>query len=416
MTLLDNLKKKLTTPAKSARDHLFTTFSPSPEENNPDEYRYSYWQSGFNFSVIASDIFKIQLIYDLNGNMKCGNISVLHLDPNFHRYFTADLVTDDAVNIYNSNKLYIIALHDHSNCYDKFEHEMYQLANSDTNVIGFNPAKVGVRPGAKQNLDDYQAAIRSIIDNLHAHGIPSDNIVIMGHGFGAAIAVVVALQYQEKNQRVKVLADRAFSSLAVLAGTKAQNAAYEYLSDIKFLRSTISFAAYYLANSVIRIFGLNIDAAQAFTKINRLNPGDAKALFVYNDQEIPEHCSLARSLSADILPYVKEFKCNPKLKAHYVNVRELMQHGEPFYKRNSGEFYVNACLDHFKERMLNPGITNAVARSVEDINAKHDPESLIAPIITYAKDLYTTMLQRVENQPVLNTNEERRKVALPAYS
>lgn len=413
MTLIDSLKKKLTTPAKAAREHLFTAVTPSPEESDPNEYRYNYWQSGFNFSIIASDILKVQLIYDLNGNMKCGDIYLLHYDSNFHRYFTADLVTNDAVNIYNPNKLYIIALHDQSNCYDKFEHEMYQLATSDTNVIGFNPAKIGTRSDAKQNPDDYQAAIRSIIDNLHANGIPFDNIVIIGHGFGAAMGIVVAAQYQEKNQRVKVFADRTFSSLAMLAGTKAHNAVYEYLKDIKFLRSAISFLAYYIANGAVRIFRLNIDAADAFTKINRLNPGDARALFVYNDQDVPEYCSMARSLSADILPYVKEFKCNPKLKAHYVNVRELMQHGEPVYKRNSGEFYVYACLDHFKERMLNPGVTNAASISNEEVNT--ESESLAAPLITCAKALYITMLQKSETQPE-NTNEERARIALRAYS
>lgn len=414
MTLVNDLKNKLTTSVTAARNQLFSTIHPAPQEQKANEYRFNYWQSGFNLSAITSDIFKIHLLYDLNGNMGRGEISTLHLDPNFRRYFSADLVTDDAVNIYNASKLYILVLYDYSNCYEKFEHEMYQLANSDTNVIGFNPANIG--QGTNQNPDDYQLAIRSIIDNLHNNGIPHDNIVVMGHGFGAAIAVVVAAQYQEKNQRIKVIADRTFANLAVVASTKAQQAVYEYLSDIRFVRSAVSFLAYYLVNSTIRIFRLNIDAAHAFTKINRLNPGDAKALFVHNDQEIPENCSMARAVNADVLQYVKEFKCNPKLKAHYVNVRELMQHGEPVYKRNSGEFYVNTCLDHFKERMLNPGITNPIVTTIAEINTETDPENLVSPIIAYAKDLYNSVACKADNKSVANTNNEKQKIRLPAYS
>src|SRR5690606_5276863 len=97
-------------------------------------------------------------------------------------------------------------------------------------VIAFNPPGIGSIPGNINNPTDYQNIINAIIDYLASNGIKSRQITLLGHGFGAGIALTTAVPYHRDRQYIRVIADRGFSSSAKLAAIEARENMHAYFT------------------------------------------------------------------------------------------------------------------------------------------------------------------------------------------
>lgn len=283
--------------------------------------------------------------------MQYGEITEIQKQDSAKRYFEAAIFTKDLSNIYNKNKQFIIMAGGNATCYEQYGSQMCAMTDDNTNVIGFNPMGVGMSPGITRGPDDYQAAIKAIIDNLHNNGISHDHIVLQGQSLGAAMCLSVAEQYQERGERVKVIADRTFARLDNTAGT-------------------MLWPLYYPVKFLVRLFGLNIDAATAFNKINEQHPGDAIGLSANNDGVIPDSCNLYNGVSENMRQkrFVKEFSAFSYYSdspAHNVP-SEYIQENESTTNRRTGAQFTEEYRKRFKSQMTSASIVKSSVINEED--------------------------------------------------
>lgn len=322
--------------------------------------------------------------FDLHANMQYGEITEIQKKDSAKRYFESAIFTKDLSNIYNKNKQFIIMAGGNGDCYELYGKEMNAMADDNTNVIGFNPMGVGMSPGITSGPDDYQTAIKAIIDNLHKNGVPHDHIVLLGKSLGAAMCLPVAEQYQARGERVKVIADRTFARLDNTAGTM-----YRLL--------------YYPVKFLVRLFGLNIDAATAFNKINKENPGDAIGLSADNDGVIPDSCNLYNGVHESMRQqgFVKKFSAYPLYRsfpAHNIP-SEYIQENQPTINRRTGEEFIKEYRQIFKSQM-----TSHIIEKTSVVNDKYATDTLKpnSPAITNLKDAAKAL---VENAKFNQENE-----------
>jgi len=357
-----------TYPYRAIRSLVFIPIYPARIIFNPQSDEYNGIRRGFTRYAEYSLAHIVN--FDLQANMQPGEITEAQKQDSAKRYFDAAIFTKDFSNIYNPNKQFIIMAGGNATCYEQFKDQMYAMTNNDTNVIGFNPMGVGMSPGVTSGPDDYQAAIKSIIDNLHKNGVPHDRIVLQGQSLGAAMCLPVAEQYQARGERVKVIADRTFARLDNTAGT-------------------MLWLLYYPVKLLVRLLGLNVDAATAFNKINQKNPGDAIGLSANNDGVIPDSCNLYNGVSENMRQqgFVKKFSACPgyahypahNLPGAYIEENESAINR----RRRSGAGFTEEYREIFKSQMTSASIVKSSVINEEDAANTLKSNS---PAVTHLKD------------------------------
>lgn len=337
--LFSTLWSACTYPYHAVRSLSFIPIYPARVIFNPksNEYRAIRRNLTRNANLPLAHIVN----FDLQNNMQPGEINPAQKQDASKRYFDAAIFTTDFSNIYNPNKQFIIMAGGNATCYEQFAAQMHAMTDDDTNVIGFNPMGVGMSLGVTSSPDDYQAAIKSIIDNLHKNGVPHDRIVLQGQSLGAAMCLAAAEQYQERGQRVKVIADRTFARLDNTA-------------------ATMIWPLYVPIKLLVNLLGLNIYAATAFNNINQKNPGDAIGLSADNDGVIPASCNLYNGVSDNMRQqgFVKKFAALPHYN-HYPAHNlpgEYIQENESTNNRpiRSGAKFTEEHRQKFKREITRP--------------------------------------------------------------
>lgn len=275
-----------------------------------------------------------------------------------HLWFEAAIFREYGEANFPAKNQYIIMICDFNHYYEEFAYEMEKLTISECNIIAFNPPGMGRSPGTTNSPADYQIAVEAIIEELHfKKGIPYDNITLLGNGFGAGIALMLAAEHQRQGEPIKVIADRSYPSTALTEGLKAQQKVHEYFNN-KFLRTVFGTLAYYLANGLVRLLGLNIDAAQAYATIYKINPEHVHAIevkdqYVNSNEEVDfdigfyKECRL--SSNDDITGNIKIFKYKEgKILSQNVPLKVLYAEEEPSHRGNA-EAIVGDWLDEFKK-------------------------------------------------------------------
>jgi hypothetical protein len=404
MSWFVSIKRNIASPFTKVQRKLFNFIYTAPQSSN---------SKIFYDRPINSATYKARLAYDLHSNMQtCFVVDPIKEYPKKILFDATIFTSSENTNIYDQNKQYIIFICDADTCYEQFSEKMQELIHDYGNVICFNPPGVGKSSGNTNNITDYQKALRSIIDNLSKHGIPHKNIVLMGHGFGAAIALKTALHYQIQHKRVKVFADRGYESIAGMAATKAQNEVHEYFNN-KWLRTIFGTIAYYLTYISVKLFGLNINATETFTEINRINMGDAKGLVVKDDDAIPTTCDIRNGLSANDQQFIHEFECYREAK-HNAGFRSLSPIGIPYQRSNTGAAYVNTCLDEFKNE-TNYNISESWADLAEQQKEEAPSDSTLYlyntlnNAITYMYDSLNYFISNATSDPDLDKYLEKLK-------
>lgn len=291
-----------TYPYYLLRRGIFLIVYPSQFLFKPGSEQYDFEREGFiQMLENNNDLFNVD--FDLNGNLyrEDGQSIAQRQTANpARRFFEATFFTNNLnfAQLYNPNKRYIIRASGNATCYEQLSHEMAAAAQDNSVVIGFNPMGVGTSPGRCNGPEDYQAAIISIIENLHANGVPYDHIVLEGWSLGAAMLTTVAASYHARGIRgPKVIADRTFASLDVEAATL-----------ISGLIPYVGSVLYYPIKFLINYFSLNINVARAFNTINEANPGDAIGITAVGDKIIPFAASLYKGVAQNLRDtYIKKY-------------------------------------------------------------------------------------------------------------
>lgn len=314
MAFLTWIKTKLTSIYHKIRALLFAFVYPAPDLFNPKQESFMQLHKSFKshrllhknqldpaFDAKSGSAIKndngyrlVQATYGLNADVRIDAIE--NAKKNYDKkYFDAVIITNSPYAIFNPERQYIILINDCDSCYEKNIDELLEIAmDNDSNVISFNPMGVGMSPGTANDLKDYQDVIKSIIDNMTRQNITHEKIVLLGKGFGGAMAIAVAAQYHQQGIKIKVISDRAFAKLDEFIGIKTQNI-FPWL-----LRSTLGRIGFYFAKTMARLFGADLDAAFDFATINQKHPGYAWGLQAKSDQVIPETYDLAHGLSKEL--------------------------------------------------------------------------------------------------------------------
>ncbi len=225
---------------------------------------------------------KTNIRNDLNNNIK--NPYAMDLD--------AAIISTKQSNKYDPKKQYLIHCDGNATCYENLDSLCETYTSALTNVVLFNPPGVGHSPGKTNGPEDYQLALKSIVEHLHSQGIPYENIILSGRSLGAAISTVVAAEYQAQGNRIKVINDRSFARLSSASATFVQN-----LIPTTFLSTIVGGLLYYPVRGLIKFFDLEIETVKPFESINKINPGDAVCIAVEGDEIIAENESLYANLS-----------------------------------------------------------------------------------------------------------------------
>lgn len=169
----------------------------------------------------------------------------------------AVMFTNDKQSLYDPEKTYVVVAGE--GCYEQYDFSLQPFINENhVNVLAFNPMGVGNSTGATNGPEDYQEALRSIIDNLRGNGIASSNIILVGSEFGAGLAATVADEYQQRGDNVKLM--------LVKDDAKLNNIYGSYVPKV----------GGFIYRALAQLFGLNVNAKQAFKRINERAPGRAK--------------------------------------------------------------------------------------------------------------------------------------------
>lgn len=333
----------LTFPYRAIRRLIFIFVYPAPFKFNPGSEKYNSLRDAF---ICQQHYNNAQVVtFDLQANMYADQITEIQRQDTSNRYFDAARFSTDLRNFYNVDKQFIIMAGGNATCYEEFAAEASNLTDRNTNVICFNPMGVGISPGITNGPEDYQAAIKSIIDNLHKNGIPHDNIVLQGQSLGAAMCLVTAEQYQARGERVKVIADRTFARLDNTA-------------------ATMLWVLYIPVKLLINLFGLNIYAATAFNNINNNNPGDAVGLSVDNDGVIPASCNLYNGVNTEARQqgFVNNFYARPPFSdypAHNISADYIEKNHDIYADALSGTTFMRECRSRFKAQMSSKDVASS---------------------------------------------------------
>ncbi len=203
----------------------------------------------------------------------------------------ACLVYQQGTTAYDPNKQYVIHCDGNATTYSHLLDFARMLTNRERDVILFDPPGIRQSPGNTNGPEDYMRALKCMIEHLHERGIPYENITLSGQSLGAAIATMVACDYQLEGHRVKLINGRSFGNMAGAAASIVKN-----IIPTALLRATVGNLLYLLVNGAVRLFGLNFSPAKAFKKINELNPGDAVCFAAEGDQMIRYNQSLMAQL------------------------------------------------------------------------------------------------------------------------
>ena len=278
------------------------------------------------------------LSFDLHGNM---HEAIDHESLHPGRFEAVLIAKLDKKNIYANEKQYLIIVGGNTTCYQIFIPEMiglYKKHHKQAYVLGFNPPGVGMSPGATNTPEDFCNALKSIIDNLCNNGVPADNIFIIAHSLGAAIAARTLVQFHENGKPVRLFTDRTMMRISEIAAVKMQK-----LFPIRILRYTLGLLIYWLMKLLIKLVNLELDVAKDFVRINTISPGAARGMLASHD-EVIDDCDLYYGLpEMHQLEYYRKFKLkmdDKHKKSHSKPRHELIEeNGE-----KSAEQYLDECI------------------------------------------------------------------------
>lgn len=251
-----------------------------------------------------------------------------------------------AKSIYNPNAQYIILVGGNTTCFQVLVPEMLSLFHKHhckPYIISFNPPGVGMSPGVTNNIEEYCKTLKLIIDTLCDNDIPAENIVVIGHSLGAAIAARTIADYQLGGKNIKLFADRTMSSIG-----DAASARFKRLLPTEILRAIIGAFLAWLARKLVKLFAQDLNVIKDFSIINEKNPGSARAMVAEYDH-IMEDCSIADSLPEPQLPYLRRFKIaeNDRFKLGHSKVRHELYDDQ---SSQTAEQYLHQCIDDFKPK------------------------------------------------------------------
>jgi pimeloyl-ACP methyl ester carboxylesterase len=283
------------------RQFIFANIYPAPAIFNRATRNFIGLQQ---FPRIVPDYQELgqRLSFDLDANMHLLSDHELMQTDHFEALLIAKLLDK---NIYVKDKQYIILVGGNTTCYQIFIPEMLELHRRHypkALVLAFNPPGVGLSYGATNSTEDYCAALASIIDNLFKNKVPAQNIMIVGHSLGAAVAARIVAKYNEDGQPIRLFADRTMMNISDIVATRIRA-----IIPTAILRYTIGAILYLLMKSLIRLLHLELDVARDFARINALNPGAARGMMVQEDEVIKD-CDLGHALPKTQLEYFRCFK------------------------------------------------------------------------------------------------------------
>jgi pimeloyl-ACP methyl ester carboxylesterase len=315
---------------RNVRGSLFGLIYPAKFYNYKNDLYYKAQRNelrGTQHTVIAN--------FSLQGEMRIGEITQQQRqESDITSYIDATFFTNGSA-LYEPSKQYVIMLGGNGTYYELFSSEMAKMADEQVTVIGFNPMGIGTSTGLTNGPEDYHASIMAIIENLHANGIPYDHIVLQGHSLGGGIGLEVAEKYQRTDRRVRAIADRTFGRLDNEAGFLIGDIFGTVISFIpklllrkkvaSVIKSITSTLVYYPVKFLINVFGLNINATDAFNFINKKHPGDAVGFSVNHDEVIFKECNLYNSVNADYRDkgYVKLGTQFGSANAHNCDIEDI---------------------------------------------------------------------------------------------
>ncbi len=349
--MANTLKDKLASIYDRLRHICFTIIYPARKIHNPRTRNFIGLQQ-YKQLVLEDKNIAHPMVFDFKGNVHAGPITrVQKIEP---KVFDAILIAQTTrAKIYDSSKQYIIIVGGNTTCYETFIPEMIRFNRKSSNrsyVLGVNPPGIGMSPGRTRGPQDYHAALRSIVDHLHKKGVPHENIVILGHSFGAAIGASVVAECHAEGKKIRLIADRTLATVAGIVGNTIRRAV-----PTVFLRSTLGALLGFICRRLIIFLGLEINVAEHFTTINTLTPGAARGLNATEDEMIPEESSLFFGLNAQMqIEYCQKFKLhNAVVSASHSVCRESLRAINTDDEVTAEDFITN-CLDEFAQHLPGP--------------------------------------------------------------
>lgn len=199
--------------------------------------------------------------------------------------------------IFDKENFYIIIAGDGGTCFEQFNDKYTKMTDERINVVAFNPPGVGMSPGNTTNPELYQETIDIVVKSLIRQGISPERILLYGSMLSAAMMLDVAARYHHCGMRVKVFADRTYSSFdhasaSILSG---------YGENQNIFRKFLSFLIYVPVYMFLNIFSLNHSPAKAFNSINRQHFGDAYGVNTSEDVLVPPHTSLHSAVDKELI-------------------------------------------------------------------------------------------------------------------
>lgn len=213
-------------------------------------------------------------------------------------------------NIFKQSVGYVIFVGGNTTCYQIFMEEMISLHNKlkqdkkEAYIIGFNPPGVGLSPGEITGPDEYCQTLNALINNLLFNRINPENIIVVGHSLGAAIAAKTVAYFNERNLNIKLFADRTMNKLSNAVEAKLKNGLP------LLLKYTLGNFLAMTAKSLINVFNLDLEVAADFTFINNKAPGSAYGMNADEDEMMAD-CSLIDGLPKEQLIYFRRFRLDP---------------------------------------------------------------------------------------------------------
>lgn len=329
------------------RDFIFGEIYPAESVYNPRRMNFLGTQDYVDLLRAHQDYQ--HLCHHLQCNFS-DEISVISYNNTINAEMFEAMIIGELNNnkIYNAKKQYIILVGGNNTCYQVFVPQMLKLYykhNESAYIIGFNPPGVGLSPGTTNDLEHYCAALRSVINNICANGIPAENILVVGHSLGGAIAAKVIADLQQEDKNVRLFADRTMKSISDAAGAR-----FWRMLPTGLLRNTLGMILFYLAKGAVKMFKLEIDVAAAVTSINKNKPGYARGIATLQDEAM-EGCCLLNGLKSEHLQYFETYKLRDNnLKRSHCTRRHELEHELQSHK--SADQYLDECIASFSNQTL----------------------------------------------------------------
>jgi len=144
-------------------------------------------------------------------------IHVSHKSPTFYinQKLCAKIFAPENAEPITPNTKFILYYPASGERFERHHHHLKELAKrTKAHVLVFNYRGVGTSKGkiycAQDLIDDGEAALKYLLNILH---IPQQNILLLGHSLGGAIATAVAAKYDNVN----LCNDRSFASVSKIA-------------------------------------------------------------------------------------------------------------------------------------------------------------------------------------------------------